>query len=338
MELLKRENLSRMTGFIKSYIKSMRLYYSFVTGIAGWIGVAYYELLAHNHPERTIEIIPSQEKKIVILFLLFLGWGVNQIINDYLGLKEDKINAPDRPMVTGELDANKALGLSVVIIIAGMVVTWFYLEPIAVAFLLAGVVLNIIYEHAKGHGILGNVVFGLMITMATFFGFYACGPTQSSFFAPHRVSALILIWIINGLMTFYTYFKDYEGDKAAGKETLVVKYGLDKARLMALFATFLPTMAFFVLKALDMLWVKINSTFIILGCLTVFLQAWTGMLYYRKPTGPETYAALKTNFRACVCGEATIIAFFNPDLAVWLFIMSYMFVEFLFELHPNSKS
>ncbi|MFH1309331.1 MAG: UbiA family prenyltransferase [Candidatus Omnitrophota bacterium] len=338
MELFKKESLNKAFVFLKSYVKSMRLYYSFVTGIAGWIGVAYYELLANNHPESTIEVMPSQEKKIVILFLLFLGWGVNQIINDYLGLKEDKINAPDRPMVTGELDANKALGLSVAIIIVGIAVTWFYLEPIAVAFLLAGVVLNIIYEHAKGHGILGNVVFGLMITMATFFGFYACGPTQSSFFAPHRVSALILIWIINGLMTFYTYFKDYEGDKAAGKETLVVKYGLDKARLMALFATFLPTVAFFVLKALDMLWVKINSTFIILGCLTVFLQAWTGMLYYRRPTGPATYAALKTNFRACVCGEATIIAFFNPDLAVWLFIMSYMFVEFLFELHPNSKS
>ena len=82
-----------MVSFIKAYLKSMRLYYSFVTGMAGWIGVAYYELLASNHSEHTIEIIPSQEKKIVILIMLFLGWGVNQIINDYLGLKEDRINA-----------------------------------------------------------------------------------------------------------------------------------------------------------------------------------------------------------------------------------------------------
>ena len=80
-------------GFIKAYIKSMRLYYSFITGIAGWVGVAYYEYLA-NLPagarEKTIEIIPSEEKKIVILVLLFLSWGINQIINDFLGLKEDK--------------------------------------------------------------------------------------------------------------------------------------------------------------------------------------------------------------------------------------------------------
>lgn len=327
-----------MVEFIKAYVKSMRLYYSFVTGMAGWIGVAYYELLAKNHPERTIEIIPTQEKKVVILIMLFLGWGVNQIINDYLGLKEDRINAPDRPMVTGELDVNKALFLSLAILGASISITWFYLEPIAVFFIIAGVVLNVIYEFAKGYGILGNIVFGLMITMATFFGFYACGPTQASFFAPHRVAALVLICIINGLMTFYTYFKDYEGDKAAGKETLVVKYGLNNARLIALFATFLPTLTFLIFKALNMWLVRINSTFIMLGCLTVFMQVWTGMLYYRNPTGPETYAALKMNFRACVCGEATIIAFFNPDLAMWLFMMSYMFVEFLFELHPNSKS
>ncbi|MDP2924468.1 MAG: UbiA family prenyltransferase [Candidatus Omnitrophota bacterium] len=327
-----------MIKFIKAYVKSMRLYYSFVTGMAGWIGVAYYELLAKNHHERTIEILPSQEKKIVILFMLFLGWGVNQIINDYLGLKEDRINAPDRPMVTGELDTNKALVLSIAILLLGAGVTWFYLEPIAVIFLFAGVLLNIVYEYAKGRSILGNVVFGLMITMSAFYGFYACGPTQATFLASHRASALILVWIINGLMTFYTYFKDYQGDKAAGKETLVVKYGLNNARLIALFATFLPTMAFFILKATNILWVKLNSTFIMLGCLTVFLQTWTGVLYYRNPSGPKTYESLKTNFRACVCGEATIIAFFNPDLALWLFIMSYVFVGFLFDLHANPKS
>lgn len=327
-----------MIKFIKAYVKSMRFYYAFVTGIAGWIGVAYYELLVSSQTEKTIEILPSQEKKIVILFMLFLSWGINQIINDYLGLKEDRINAPDRPMVTGELNANKALGLSMVILFLSSGITWVYLEPIAVLFLFAGVVLNIIYEYAKGHSILGNIVFGLMITMATLYGAYACGPTQASFLAPHRLSGLILVWVINGLMTFYTYFKDYHGDKAAGKKTLVVKYGVQNARLIALFATFLPTITFFILKATNMLWIQINSTFVILGCLTVFLQGWTGFLYYRDPTGPRTYESLKTNFRACVCGEATIVAFFNPDLAMWLFIMSYVFVGFLFDLHSNPKS
>jgi len=327
-----------MIKFLKAYVQSMRLYYSFVTGIAGWIGVAYYELLASSPAEKTIEVLPSQEKKIFILFMLFLSWGINQIINDYLGLKADRINAPDRPMVTGELDATKALGLSIGILFLSFGLTWIYLQPIAVVFLLGGVVLNIIYEYAKGYSILGNVTFGAMITMATLYGSYACGPTQASFLAPHRLSGLILVGILNAVMTFYTYFKDYHGDKAAGKKTLVVKYGLQNSRFIALFATFLPTIIFFFLKLTNMLWIQINGTFIILGCLTVFLQGWTGVLYYRDPTGPRTYESLKTNFQACVCGEATIISLFNPDLALWLFIMSYIFVGFLFDLHKNPKS
>ena len=52
-----------MVRFIKAYIKSMRLYYSFVTGIAGWLGVAYYEYLANTPAERSIEIAPAPEKK-----------------------------------------------------------------------------------------------------------------------------------------------------------------------------------------------------------------------------------------------------------------------------------
>lgn len=327
-----------MLKFLKSYVKSMRLYYSFITGIAGWIGVSYYELLAKGHVERTIEVVMPQEKKIVILALLFLSWGINQIINDYLGLKEDRVNAPDRPMVTGELDPNKALGLSIILLFISVFVTWFYLEPVAVIFLFAGVLLNVIYEFAKGYGILGNIVFGLMITMATLYGGYACGPTKASFLESHRISALILVWVINGLMTFYTYFKDYEGDKIAGKKTIVVKYGLRKARFLAITATFLPTITFVILRATNMLWLRLNNTFIILALLTVFLQIWTGILFYRHPTGKKSYAALKTNFRACACGEATIIAFFNPDLAMWLFIMTYVFVGFLFDLHTNPRS
>ena len=35
--------------------------------------------------------------------------------------------------------------------------------------------------------------------------------------------------------------------------------------------------------------------------------------------------------------QAALIAIFNPDLAIWLFIFSYIFVGFLFELHRNQK-
>ncbi len=330
-------NCSTCFNFLRAYVRSMRLYYSFVTGIAGWLGVAYYEYLAATPSLRTVEVAPVPEKKLVILVILFLSWGVNQIINDYLGLKEDKVNAPQRPMVTGELHPGLAIWTSALLMLAAGLVTWFYLEPIAVTFLLAGILLNILYEYAKAHGILGNLVFGLMIAMAPLYGGYASGPTASTVLQPNRLSVLLLVLVMNALMTYYTYFKDYRGDLLAGKRTLVVTFGIQKARWFAVSSAFIPTIAFAVLRLTGMHRTPLNHTFIILALLTVFLQLWTGVLYWKSPSGPRTYASLQTNFRACTCGQAALIAIFNPDLGIWLFILSYIFVGFLFDLHGNPK-
>jgi geranylgeranylglycerol-phosphate geranylgeranyltransferase len=323
--------------FARAYVKSMRLYYSFVTGVAGWLGVAYYEYLALDPVLRTVEVVPPPEKKLVILAILFLSWGVNQIINDFLGLKEDRINAPDRPMVTGELHPGLALGMSGLLLLGAALVTWLFLQPLAIVFLVAGVLLNVLYEYAKGHGLLGNLVFGLMLTMAPLYGGYASGPTAAHLFQSNRVSVLLLVLVMNALMTYYTYFKDYRGDLLAGKRTLVVVFGLEKSRLLAVASAFIPTLLFVVLRWTGLHQTPLNHTFILLGLLTVFLQIWTGVLYWKNPSGTGTYASLKTNFRACACGQAALIGIFNPDLAVWLFMFSYILVGFLFEIHSNPR-
>jgi len=329
--------VASITRFLAAYVRSMRLYYSFVTGIAGWLGVAYYEYLAGNPSLRTIEVAPAPEKKLVILALLFLSWGINQIINDYLGLAEDRINAPQRPMVTGELNPRLAVVVSGMLMVGAGVVTWVYLEPIANVFLIAGVLLNVLYEYAKGHGILGNLVFGLMIAMAPLYGGYASGPTAATALQSNRISVLLLVLVMNALMTYYTYFKDYRGDLLAGKRTLVVALGIQKSRALAVVSAFIPTLVFVFLRASGLHRTPLNNTFIILGVLTVFLQVWTGVLYWKNPSGLRAYASLETNFRACTCGQAALIGIFNPDLAIWLFIISYIFVGFLFDLHRNAK-
>ncbi len=330
---------NHMTRFLTAYVKSMRLYYSFVTGIAGWIGVSYYEFVATKSLERTVEVPPSDLRKMIILAMLFMSWGVNQIINDLLGLKEDRINAPQRPMVTGELNPVGALGLSMLLLLACGAITWFYLEPIALVFLAAGILLNIVYEYAKGHGLWGNIVFGLMITMAPLFGGYASGPTDcTAALRPHRVSVLLMVFILNALMTFYTYFKDYKGDKEAGKRTLVVLLGPERCRWVAVCSAFLPTILFIVLRLTKLHATPLNQTFYVLGTLTVFIQIWTGVLYFRNPCGEQSYHALGVNFRASTCGQAALIAIFNPDLALWLFLFTYIFVDYLFRLHANPQA
>ncbi len=331
--------------FLKAYGKSMRIYYSFVTGIAGWVGVSHYQFITNTVGPRgtsglvrTIEVPASIGKQAVIIGILFLAWGINQIVNDFLGYKEDQINAPQRPMVTGELNRYHAMALSLVLMLFIFLVTWFYLEPVALIPLCAGAVLNVGYEYAKGHGIWGNIVFGIMISMCALYGFYACGPMEI-YMTRSRISSLLLIAVMNALMTYYTYFKDYTGDKAAGKNTIVVEYGLHTNKYIAIAASFLPSILFligyYVFKGFQ---IELNNIFIILGLMTVFLQVWTGILYYQNPQGEMTYYSLVTNFRACTCGQATIVALFNPELGLVLFLLTYVFVGFLFNLHTNIKA
>ena len=322
--------------FMRLYIRSMRLYYSFVTGIAGWLGFAFYEHIATDF--RTVEIMPSLPRKILIITMLFFSWGINQIVNDYLGLKEDRINAPDRPMVTGELNHVSALLLSASLMLLVFLLTWLVLEKIAVIPLILGLILNVVYEYAKSEGIMGNIVFGLMITMCCAYGFLAAGPTQAPYFTPSRLSVIAMVWLMNGLMTFYTYFKDYKGDRRAGKNTIIVKYGLRTSRYISIFSAFLPALLFVGLYASGLIDAALNPTFVALAILTFALEIQTGWLYFKNPVGELTYYSLKTNFRACTCGQATFVALFNPSLGLLLFVLSYLMVGFLFGMHHNRKA
>ncbi len=318
--------------FAFAYIKSMRLYYAFVTGIAGWIGVSFYNFCM---PENV-----NYYRSGIILAMLFLSWGINQIINDYLGLPEDRINAPNRPMVTGELHPAGALITSIIILTAVTGVSYF-LNPWAVIPVVAGVLLNILYEHAKAWSLTGNIIFGLSIAMCTVYGFFASGPLPSPVFTSNRISVFILVALINGLMTYYTYFKDYIGDAAAGKRTFIVKYGLTTGRYVGIFGAVLPTLAFFFFHYMN--WLPIEDIlfrrdFVFCGVITIFLQLWTAMLFFHNPVGDKTYFSLATNIRACAAGQITLIAIFNGTLALYLLSASYVFIGFLFNLHTDVKS
>ncbi len=332
-------HLKRIETFIRAYIKSMRLYYSFITGIAGLIGISYYQYLAYSTEKHSLIFQPTSfTKLVVIMIILFFAWGINQIYNDYLGINEDRINAPERPMVTGELNPKYAILLSTLLMTCAILVTWFYLEPVAVIPLFAGIILNLVYEYAKGYGIWGNIIFGIMISVCAVFGFLASGKTDASIISVGNILMILYLSLLNGLMTLYTYFKDYEGDKLAGKNTLIVKLGIERSKKLALFASFLPIFIFMIFYFGFEVWAyQLNNIFMELALIATGMQLWTGYLYYENPIGSKTYFSLSMNFRACACTESAIIAIFNPAFGVVLFLLSYFFIGFLFNFHVNVK-
>ena len=319
-------------GFIFAYVKSMRLYFAFITGIAGWIGVAFYHFCMPQHV--------SYYRSAAILAMLFLSYGVNQVINDYFGMAEDRINAPRRPMVTGALNPRGALAVSIILTMAVIGISWI-LNPWAVVPLTAGVLLNVLYEFAKAWSLVGNVVFGLSIAMCTAYGFLAAGPLPTPVFTANRVAVFSLVAMLNALMTYYTYFKDYRGDAAAGRRTFIVKYGLSTARYAGVVGAFLPTLAFFGFQFIGWLPqsdILYQRDFVFCGVVTVFLQIWTGILFFVNPVGERTYFNLVTNVRACVAGQVTLIAIFNGTLALYLLSASYLLIGFLFDMHQDARS
>lgn len=338
-------SLHSMIGFIKAYIKSMRLYYSFITGITGLVGLAYYQFVAHSpgfiamsQVRRTVERPTPPMEVLLIFVILFFSWGINQIVNDYLGLKEDRINAPDRPMVTGALHPQLALLVSGVLMLAAFFVTWFALQREAVIPLIIGVCLNVVYEYAKGHGVWGNIVFGVMISTCGMYGFMAAGPSEASIITTSRITMLGFIAVINGLMTFYTYFKDYSGDKASGKNTIIVRYGIERSKRLSIIVSFMPGVLFVVMYSIADVWpIPLNGVFVLLAAISVVLQVFTGYLFYRNPEGEMAYYSLSFNFRSCACSEAALIALFNPALGIMLFILTYLFIGFLFNFHVNAR-
>ncbi len=310
----------------------MRLYYAFVSGIAGWIGVSFYQFCI---PENS-----DYWNNILILTLLFLSWGINQIVNDYMGLPEDRINAPNRPMVTGKLNPKWAMFVSLMLILGVMIISW-QLNPWSLIPVVIGVLLNVIYEYAKAWSLTGNLIFGLSIAMCTVYGFLAAGPLPDPIFTTNRISGLILVVILNGLMTYFTYFKDLKGDQAAGKKTFIVKYGLTVARWAGVFGAFLPALFFFIFAGIG--WLPISDIlfkehFVFCGLMTLFLELWTAVLYWKHPMGERTYFSLVTNIRACVAGQVTLIAIFNGTLALYLLSGSYILIGFLFDLYKDAKS
>ena len=317
--------------FIYFYVKSMRLYYCFITGISGWVGVAFYDFLSG----RSLSF-----RSALIILLLFLSWGTNQVINDFLGLPEDRVNAPNRPMVTGELNIKWSLIVSAASILVMLVFSWF-LNPWSVIPIIVGVGLNVLYEYAKAWSLLGNLTYGVSISMCTVYGFLASGPLPRQVFTCNRISALVLIVIANGLMAYFSYFKDYDGDKAAGKKTFHVRHGLKFASYVGVIGISMPVLVFLLCVYKGWLpWNEVlyHETFVFCAAVAMLLEIWTAMRFFYYPRGVQHYLSLITNAQACVAIHVAIIAIFNGTLALYLMVASYIFIDFLFGLYKDAKS
>ena len=203
-----------MKSFLYHYIRSMRLYYGFVTMTTALLGVSFV-----HTPLADVPFFFG--KTIIVLAIAFLAWGVNQIFSDYFDRKEDAINAPHRPMVTGALKPKPALTLSAVLMLL-IGVGSFMLSPYAFLFLVIGGLLNIAYSLLKRVPILNCIVYACAISCCFPFAYAGVANRCPDISFPIGMATGMVLFVFPAhfLMCHNSYYKDVEGDRAAGVRTL----------------------------------------------------------------------------------------------------------------------
>jgi geranylgeranylglycerol-phosphate geranylgeranyltransferase len=308
-----------MVGFLRSYLRSTRPYTFFITGTAGLCGI--FAVSGEDDPMRTA----------VSLVLLFMAYGINQVINDLLGTREDRMNKVKRPTITGELDRKKAWMLTGIIFLVGGVVT-VLLNPYALAVYIAGYAFNVIYEQLKGYPLIGNIWFGAMISLAPLYG--ALSTTNMKYIdiagQNDLLFLVLLILLVQSNLCYFTYFKDHSGDKKAGKRTLVVAIGVEKARYLNLIFFPIPIM---ILAVLSFAGAWSDDPGIVSWILFVFsLLVYLYMVIILIKDKTSKRKPLELNFQGAVLFQNGLIAIFYPVMGAILGIASFTLIAVIFHI------
>ena len=205
-----------MLKFIYNYLRSMRLYYGFVTATTVLAGLYQWHRFGSG-TDSALHPAGWTRRDAALLAMGFFAWGFNQIFSDWCDRKEDAINAPHRPMVTGALKPLPAFAVSAAGL-AAIAVVGFLMSPWTLVFLALGGALNIAYSLLKRVPVLNCLVYACAISCCALFAIAGMGercPTPGEF-------GFVAVWIVpvHFLMCHNSYYKDVKGDRAAGVRTL----------------------------------------------------------------------------------------------------------------------
>ena len=273
---------------------------------------------------------PTTASIAIGLAVLVLAYGLGQVLNDYFDRHADRINAPDRPLVSGEVDANRALLVSSAVTGALWVAALIVAPPMLV-WMGVAVVGHLLYTVTKRVPLLGNIVNGADVAVITMVGAAAAAPERSAFDLPTAV------WVDFALFTLVltgfgmvTYFKDFIGDTAVGYRTFVVAMGPQRARWLPPLLPIAAVAIAVVLGATDPGSLGADSAgpaFWVLLALSAVTFALGSRLLLADPDA-NAFSSIGMYTRGCVAFAFAVGAAHDPVL----FVLTFVPVAALLEL------
>jgi len=155
------------------------------------------------------------------------------IFNDIYDIEIDKINRPFRPLPSGKLTIKEAYSVIILFvtlsIFASLSIGYF---PLVIV-LFSHFLLLLYSKYLKRIPLVGNIMVSFLTGLVFVFG----GVVVNNFYA--ALVPAIFAFLINLIREIVKDMEDVEGDKLSGINTLPIKYGFQKSKMLVLLITVL---------------------------------------------------------------------------------------------------
>ncbi|BAB59888.1 4-hyroxybenzoate octaprenyltransferase [Thermoplasma volcanium GSS1] len=191
-----------------------------VNGFMGFISTYISAFIAIGYAV-TSHLLPVT----LAAFSVFLVTSGGNIINDIVDIDVDRVNHPNRPLVTGEIRVSSAKFIASAMFAVAIVLS-LLISFIATGIVVLAIMLLIFYElYFKKTGLPGNTVISLLIGLIFVFG----GISVSSY--GKMIFLFVLAFTSNMSREIIKDVEDVNGDK--DRITFPKKYGVKKALLVS---------------------------------------------------------------------------------------------------------
>lgn len=153
-------------------------------------------------------------------------------INDYFDLETDRINRPNRPLVTGDVKPQTALFLAIILFIIGTILA--FTLPFTATFIAVTIVLPLMIFYSiwfKGMPLAGNFIISFILGLTFLFSGAALQDLET------MIIPALLAFGLTIVRELVKDISDVEGDRRTKLKTFPIKVGVKKAwTLVAVFA------------------------------------------------------------------------------------------------------
>ena len=163
-----------------------------------------------------------------ILATFFICAG-GMAINDYFDANIDKINRPKRPIPSGTITKRNALATSVILFALGNALAFRISEtfiPLYVS-LIASLLLIAYAAKLKGIIMIGHLTISFLVALTFLFGGVIAGSIDK------LIILTVLAFLSNTGREIYKSIEDALGDKKMNLNTIAIKLGAIKAKMLA---------------------------------------------------------------------------------------------------------